>query len=171
MEELKKIIREVPDFPVPGILFYDLTTLMKDREAFHKVIDAITEHFRGRAIDVVAGVESRGFIFAAPIAYNLGAAFVPVRKYGKLPAATIRASYDLEYGKDSLEIHRDAIAPGQNVLIVDDLMATGGTAKAVTELVEQLGGKVVALAFLIELEFLKGRSKLDSYEVFSLIRY
>jgi len=171
MDELKQLIREVPDYPQPGILFYDLTTLLKDKQGFHNMIDRLCEHYAGRTIDVVAGIEARGFIFAPALAYRLGAGFVPVRKPKKLPAKTISVSYSLEYGKDALEIHEDAIKPGQSVIICDDLLATGGTASATAKLIEQLGGKVVGGAFAVELTFLKGRSKLNGLDVFSLIQY
>ena len=171
MEQLKAAIREVPDWPKKGILFYDVTTLLKRADRFREAIDALIYPYRERKVDLVAGVEARGFIFAPTVAYALGAGFIPVRKAGKLPAATHKATYDLEYGTDSLEIHRDAVEPGQRVLIVDDLIATGGTAKAVAELIEQMGGKVVGLAFLVELEFLNGRQKLPQYEVTSLLKY
>jgi adenine phosphoribosyltransferase len=171
MENLKKLIREVPDFPKPGILFYDITTLLKDRSGLQAVIDVLKERYRNARADLVLGVEARGFIFAPALAYALGAGFVPVRKPKKLPARTVREEYQLEYGTDSLEIHEDAIQPGQNVLIVDDLLATGGTAAAVARLVERLGGKVAGLAFVVELDFLKGREKLAGYDVFSLLHY
>src|SRR6202162_5766891 len=141
MDDLKKLIREVPDYPKPGILFYDLTTLLKDKEGFHLLIDRLCDHYKGRAIDIVAGIEARGFIFAPALAYRLGAGFVPVRKPKKLPAKTLRATYQLEYGTDTLEIHEDAIKPGQHVLISDDLLATGGTAAVTVQLVRQLGGE------------------------------
>ncbi len=171
MEELKKKIREVPDFPKPGILFYDLTTLLKDREGLRSVMDILTEEFKEKEIDRVVGIESRGFIFAPALAYNLNAGFVLVRKKGKLPAETVSASYDLEYGQDVLEMHKDAIEPGQRMLIVDDLIATGGTAAATAQMVRELKGEVVALAFIVELESLKGREKLDGAEVFSILKY
>lgn len=171
MTDFKSIIREIPDFPKPGILFYDLTTLMKNAAGFAAAIDQLAEPYQGKAIDVVLGIEARGFIFASTLAYKLGAGFVPVRKPGKLPAATHRASYDLEYGKDTLEIHKDAIQPGSNVLIADDLMATGGTAAAVAAMVKQMGGNLIGLAFLVELEFLHGRDKIQGMDVFSLIKY
>jgi adenine phosphoribosyltransferase len=171
MEHLKQIIREVPDFPKPGILFYDITTLLKDAAGFKNVIDALQAHYRLTRVDLVLGVEARGFIFAPALAYALGAGFIPVRKPNKLPAKTVRETYQLEYGTDSLEIHEDAIQPGQNVLIVDDLLATGGTAAAVGRLVEKLGGKVAGFGFLVELDFLKGRNKLPGYDVFSLLHY
>lgn len=171
MNELKGLIREVPDYPKPGILFYDLTTVLKDKTGFHKLVDSLCEHYNGHRIDIVAGIEARGFIFAPALAYRLGAGFVPVRKPKKLPAKVINVSYSLEYGTDSLEIHEDAIKPGDRVIICDDLLATGGTASATAKLVEQLGGKVEGLAFAVELTFLKGRSKLPGYDVFSLIQY
>ncbi len=171
MEGLKRYIREVPDWPKPGILFYDITTLLKDPVGLHHAVDALANHYVGRLIDRVVGVEARGFIFAPMVAYRLNAGFVPVRKPKKLPAATAQASYSLEYGKDSLEMHRDAITPGQEVLIIDDLLATGGTAAAVAGLVETLGGRVAGLGFLIELNFLKGRDKLPKYDVHSVLTY
>ncbi len=171
MDELKKYIREVPDFPKPGINFYDITTLLKDAEGLEMTIDALTEQCRGMSIDTVIGVESRGFIFGAPLAYQLGTGFVPVRKPKKLPAEIASVAYELEYGTDSLEIHRDAIGEGHNVLIVDDLLATGGTARAVVDLVESLNGKVAGLHFVIELGFLNGRAKFEGYDVKSLINY
>ena len=171
MEELKKQIREVPDFPKPGILFYDLTTLLKDREGLRSVMDILTDEYKEKEIDRVIGIESRGFIFAPALAYNLNAGFVLVRKKGKLPAESISASYDLEYGQDVLEMHKDSIEPGQRVLIVDDLIATGGTAAATVQMVRQLEGEVVGLAFIVELESLKGREKLDGAEIFSILKY
>ena len=171
MEGLKRYIREVPDWPKPGILFYDITTLLKDPVGLHHGVDALANHYVGRLIDRVVGVEARGFIFAPMVAYRLNAGFVPVRKPKKLPAETAQASYSLEYGKDALEMHRDAINPGQEVLIIDDLLATGGTAAAAAGLVESLGGRVAGLGFLIELNFLKGREKLAGYDVLSLVDY
>ena len=171
MENLKKLIREVPDFPKPGIIFYDITTLLKDASGLKQTLDALAEQFAGEKIDTVIGVESRGFIFAAPLAYRIGAGFVPVRKPKKLPAECVSVSYDLEYGQDTLEMHRDAVGEGHRVLIVDDLLATGGTAKAVVDLVEGLGGEIVGLSFVVELDFLKGRAKFDGYQVKSLINY
>jgi len=168
---LKKLIREVPDFPKPGILFYDITTLLKDGPGFRAVIDALKEHYQGSGVDTVIGIEARGFIFAPALAYALGAGFVPVRKPRKLPSDRVSVSYLLEYGTDSLEIHKDAIANGHSVLIVDDLLATGGTAEAVTRLVEQVGGRVAGAGFVIELSFLNGRRKLEGYDVFSLLKY
>jgi len=171
MEHLRKLIREVPDFPKAGINFYDITTLLKDANGLKQTIDALGDEFKGEQIDTIIGVESRGFIFAAPLAYHLNAGFVPVRKPKKLPAAKVSVSYDLEYGQDTLEMHKDAVGEGHRVLIVDDLLATGGTAKAVVDLVEQLGGKIVGLLFLVELNFLKGREKFNGYDVRSLINY
>jgi adenine phosphoribosyltransferase len=171
VDELKQLIREVPDFPKPGILFYDITTLLKDPVGLHRAVDALANHYVGRAVDRVVGIEARGFIFAPMVAYRLNAGFVPVRKPKKLPAPTAQASYSLEYGKDALEMHRDAISPGQEVLIIDDLLATGGTAAAVAALVESLGGRVAGIGFLIELEFLKGRDKLSRYELHSVLKY
>ncbi len=169
--DLKTLVREVPDFPKPGILFYDITTLLKDPLGLHIAVDALANCYIGRRIDCVVGIEARGFIFAPMVAYRLNAGFVPVRKPKKLPAATARASYNLEYGADSLEIHRDAISQGQEVLIIDDLLATGGTALAVAQLIESLGGKVAGLGFLIELGFLKGRDKLSKYDLHAIMEY
>jgi len=171
MDQFKRLIRNVPDFPKKGILFYDITTLLKNAKALQEVLDLLTARYINQKIDLVLGVESRGFIFAPIVAYRIGAGFVPVRKPGKLPAESVKVTYDLEYGKDSLEIHKDAIQSGQRVLIVDDLLATGGTAAAVTRLVQQMGGQVAGLAFLVELEFLEGRKKLNGFEVFSLLQY
>jgi adenine phosphoribosyltransferase len=171
MDELKKLIREVPDFPKPGINFYDITTRLKDPSGLEETIDAMTEACRGMSIDTVVGIESRGFIFGTALAYQLGVGFVPVRKPGKLPAERASVSYDLEYGQDTVEMHKDAVAAGDNVLIVDDLLATGGTAKAVVDLVEGNGGKVAGLLFAVELDFLNGRGKLEGHEVKSLIHY
>jgi adenine phosphoribosyltransferase len=170
-QELKQLIREIPDFPKPGILFYDITTLLKDPRGLRAVIDHLSERYHGQKIDSVIGVEARGFIFAPALAYHLGAGFVPVRKPKKLPGEVERHSYDLEYGSDTLEIHRDAVQPGHNVIIADDLLATGGTAGAVVKLVEKLGGTVVGLSFVVELEFLPGRQKLTGYDVHSLLKY
>ena len=170
-EELRARIREIPDFPKPGILFYDITTLLKDGVAFRESIDLMLEPYRDEKIDIVVGMESRGFIFSAPMAYQLNAGLVPVRKLGKLPAETITVEYALEYGSNTLEIHRDAIQPGQKVLIVDDLLATGGTVKGTIELIERLKGDVVGLAFLVELEFLKGRDRLEGRRVTSVVKY
>ena len=171
MDDLKKMIREVPDFPKKGILFYDITTLLKDKAGFKKVIDALTDGVRPLKPDCVLGIEARGFIFAPALAYNLGAGFVPVRKPNKLPAETERISYELEYGIDTLEVHKDAVKPGMRVVIADDLLATGGTALASVRLVEKLGAKVAAVTFVIELEALKGRARLAGYDVVSLLKY
>ena len=171
METLKKLIRHVPDYPKPGILFYDITTLLKDSEGFRQALDAMVEPYGDKAIDVVVGIESRGFIFGAAIADRLRCAFVPVRKPGKLPGDTVTATYDLEYGTDSLEIHRDAIGAGQQTLIVDDLLATGGTASATVGLVKQCGAEVVGVSLLIELDGLNGRSKLEGEEVTTVLHY
>ena len=171
MTQLKTLIREVPDFPKPGILFYDITTLLKDKDGLRGAIDGFKDHYAEAGVDVVIGVEARGFIFAPALAYALGVGFVPVRKPKKLPYERINVTYDLEYGTDSLEMHKDAVERGKKVLIVDDLLATGGTARAVTQLVQQLGGHVVGLGFLVELTFLRGRDKLKGYDVFSLLQY
>lgn len=170
-ETLREKIREIPDFPKPGILFYDITTLLKDPAGYKEAIDLMLEPYRDEQVDIVVGMESRGFIFSAPMAYLLGTGLVPVRKLGKLPAETLTVEYALEYGSNTLEIHRDAIAPGQRVLIVDDLLATGGTVRGTIDLVERLKGVVVGLAFLVELEFLKGRERLDGRRVTSVIQY
>ena len=171
MDALKSRIRHVPDFPKPGILFYDVTTLLREPEGFRIAIDAMAEPYRDRRIDVVVGIESRGFILGAAVADRLGAGFVPVRKLGKLPASTVRATYELEYGTDSLEMHSDAIDPGQRVLIVDDLLATGGTAKATVGLVKGVGGQVEGVAFLIELAGLNGRAKLSGEPITVVMTY
>jgi adenine phosphoribosyltransferase len=171
IEELRSKIREVPDFPKPGILFYDITTLLKDPDAFRTTIELLTEPYLDERIDIVVGMESRGFIFSAPMAFQLHAGFVPVRKLGKLPAETVSVEYALEYGTNTLEVHKDAISPGQRVLIVDDLLATGGTVNGTIELVERLQGEVVGLAFLVELLFLKGRERLKGYRIHSVIQY
>jgi adenine phosphoribosyltransferase len=171
MNDLKKLIREVPDYPKPGILFYDLTTLLKDKNGFHALIDQLCGHYANHHIDIVAGIEARGFIFAPALAYRLGAGFVPVRKPKKLPAKTVQVSYALEYGTDTLEIHEDAVQKGQHVLVCDDLLATGGTAAATVQLIRKLGGQVDGTAFAVELSFLNGRSKLPGLDVFSLIQY
>ncbi len=170
-DELRAKIREIPDFPKPGILFYDITTLLKDPGAYRAAIDAMLAPYARGQVDVVVGMESRGFIFSAPIAYLLGAGLAPVRKLGKLPAETISVEYALEYGSNTLEIHRDAIQPGQKVLIVDDLLATGGTVRGTVELVQRLQGEIVGLAFLVELAFLKGRDRLAELTVTSVIQY
>ena len=171
MNDLKKLIREVPDFPKPGINFYDITTLLKHPDGLRQTVDALAAEYEGEKVDAVIGVEARGFIFAPALAYHLGTGFVPVRKPKKLPAECASISYDLEYGQDTLEIHRDAIGNGHRVIIADDLLATGGTAKAVCNLVEELGGTVAGLVFVVELEFLPGRQKLEGYDVRSLIKY
>ena len=171
MDDLKARIRNVPDFPKAGILFYDITTLLQDRVGFRAAVDSLAAPFQDQGIDVVVGIESRGFIFGAAVADRIGAGFTPVRKPGKLPSRTVRATYALEYGTDSLEMHDDAIRGGQRVLIVDDLLATGGTAGATTELVKRLGGEVHALAFLIELVALKGRERLAGERVHTVLKY
>jgi len=169
--QLKKYIRSIPDFPKPGILFRDITTLLQDKSAFRDTINALVKKYRKQKIDLVVAVEARGFILGGAVAHKLGAAFVPVRKKGKLPWKTYNITYELEYGRDSLHMHHDAINPGDKVLIVDDLLATGGTVKAATELVRHSGGKIIAIAFLIELVDLKGRDKLRGYPVFSLVKF
>ena len=171
MDHLKAKIRNVPDFPKAGILFYDITTLMQDAAGFHAAVDSLATPFEGKGIDLVVGVESRGFIFGAAVADRIGAGFSPVRKPGKLPSVSVRETYDLEYGTDSLEMHADAVAKGQRVLIVDDLLATGGTARATTDLVERIGGEVHALAFLIELVALNGRARLGAHTVHAVLKY
>ena len=168
---LKNIIRDIPDFPTPGILFRDITPLLQDARAFRVVLEGLAEPFKDAGIEQVVGVESRGFIFGAPLALLLGAGFVLVRKFGKLPGETIHVEYALEYGSNTVEIHTDAIAPGQKVLVVDDLLATGGTVGAALDLVQRLGGEVVGIAFLVELTALQGRQRLDGQNVFSLIQY
>jgi len=170
-EHLKKLIREVADFPKKGILFYDITTLLKDRVGLATLIDALAEHYIGQDIDLVLGMEARGFIFAPALAYRLNAGFVPVRKPGKLPAETTKYDYELEYGTNTLEVHKDAIQRGQRVIIVDDLLATGGTAEATAKLASSLGAEIAGLGFVVELDFLKGREKLRQYDVFSLLHY
>ena len=171
MDALKELIRHVPDFPKPGILFYDITTLLKNASGFRQAVERLTEPFRETQVDLVVGIESRGFILGAAVADRLGVGFIPVRKPGRLPSQTVRVSYDLEYGTDALEMHRDAVRSGERVLIVDDLLATGGTAAATVELVTRSGGEVLALAFLIELEVLNGRARLGEEEIFSALRY
>ena len=166
-----RLIRDIPDFPKPGILFKDITPVLANYDAFQEVIDRCVEHAASKAPDVIVGIESRGFLFGVPIALALGLSFVPIRKIGKLPYDTIQEEYALEYGTNAVEVHRDAIQPGQRVLIVDDLLATGGTAAAAARLMEKLGGKVVGLSFLIELEFLGGREALDGYDIQALISY
>ena len=170
-EELKKLIREVPDFPKKGILFYDITTLLKDKAGYATLIDLLAERYIGKDVDLILGMEARGFIFGPALAYRLNAGFVPVRKPGKLPAATTRVEYDLEYGSNVLEVHQDAIRKGQRVLIVDDLLATGGTAEATAKLASTLGAEITGLAFVVELDFRKGRDKLKPYDVFSVLHY
>jgi adenine phosphoribosyltransferase len=170
-EHLKKLIREVPDFPKKGILFYDITTLLKDKVGFATLIDALAEHYLGKDIDLVLGMEARGFIFGPALAYRLNAGFIPVRKPGKLPAATVKYDYALEYGTNTLEIHKDAIQKGQRVIIVDDLLATGGTAEATCKLAESLGADIAGLGFVVELDFLNPREKLKQYDVYSLLQY
>ncbi len=169
--DLASLIRDVPDFPVQGVLFKDLTTLLQDADGFRQAVDALAEPYRGTQIDVVAAIESRGFIFAAPVAYLLGAGFVPIRKPGKLPAETISVEYTLEYGSNTLEIHKDAIRPGQKVLLIDDLLATGGSARAAVDLIERLGGQVAGIAFLVSLTFLNGVENLAGHPVFSVIDF
>ena len=170
-ESLKQLIREVPDFPKKGILFYDITTLLKDKVGLARLIDALSEYYLPKKVDLVLGMEARGFIFAPALAYRLNAGFVPVRKPGKLPAPARKLSYDLEYGSNTLEIHEDAIKKGQRVIIVDDLLATGGTAEATAKLATLLGAEIAGLGFVVELDFLKGRDKLKQYDVFSLLHY
>src|ERR1035437_98316 len=170
-EPLKELVRTVPDFPKPGILFYDITTLLKDPTGFAQLIDALAAYYLEKDIDLVLGIEARGFIFGPALAYRLNAGFVPVRKPKKLPAKTVRVTYDLEYGADALEIHLDAMESGQRVVIVDDLLATGGTMEATVKLVRQLGGDIAGLAFAVELDFLKGRERFEGLDVFSLLHY
>lgn len=170
-DQLKKLIREIPDFPKKGILFYDITTLLKDKSGYATLIDLLAEHYIGKQVDLILGMEARGFIFGPALAYRLNAGFVPVRKPGKLPAATARVEYDLEYGSNALEVHNDAIEKGQRVLIVDDLLATGGTAQATAKLASSLGADIAGLGFVVELDFLNGRDKLRPYDVFSLLHY
>ena len=170
-DHLKKLIREVPDFPKKGILFYDITTLLKDKTGLAMLIDKLSEHYISHDIDLVLGMEARGFIFAPAVAYRLNAGFIPVRKPGKLPAACVTYDYALEYGTNTLQVHKDAIQKGQRVLIVDDLLATGGTAEATAKLAESLGANIAGLGFVVELEFLKGREKLKGYDVMSLLKY
>jgi adenine phosphoribosyltransferase len=171
MGDLRRLIREIPDHPKPGILFYDLTTLLQDGKGFHELVDQLCEHYSGQKVDIVAGIEARGFIFAPALAYRLGAGFIPVRKPKKLPWKTASVTYQLEYGTDQLEIHQDAVKKGQRVLLCDDLLATGGTAAAAIDLVRQLGGEIVGAAFAVELDFLNGRKKLAGVDVFSLLKY
>jgi len=171
VDHLKKLIREVPDFPKKGILFYDITTLLKDKTGLAMLIDKLSEHYISLDVDLVLGMEARGFIFAPALAYRLNAGFVPVRKPGKLPAECVSYDYALEYGSNTLQIHKDAIQKGQRVLIVDDLLATGGTAEATAKLAESLGAKIAGMGFVVELSFLNGRDKLKNYDVMSLLRY
>lgn len=171
MNHLKQLIREVPDFPKPGVQFYDITTLLKDKKGFRETVDALCENYQRTPVDVVIGIEARGYFFAPAVALELGAGFVPVRKPKKLPHTVKSVDYALEYGTDRLEIHADAIEPGQSVLVIDDVLATGGTASAVARLVEEVGGRVSGLGFVIELSFLNGRQKLGNHNVFSLLQY
>ena len=171
MKKLEEYVRSIPDFPEPGIIFRDVTSVLQDPEGLKLSIDSIMDLLKDTDFDVVVGPESRGFIFGVPIAYNLGKAFVPVRKKGKLPCETVEMAYDLEYGQAVIEMHRDSIKPGQKVVIIDDLMATGGTVEAIIKLVEQLGGEVVKICFLMELAGLNGRAKLENYDVASVICY
>jgi adenine phosphoribosyltransferase len=171
IDQLKALVRDVPDFPQEGVVFKDITPLLADPIAFSKVIDLIVVHFGRGNVDKVVGIEARGFIIASPVAYHFGAGFVPVRKKGKLPWHTEAAEYALEYGTAALEIHKDAVTPGERVLIVDDVLATGGTSRATADVVERIGGKVVGVACLIELDFLNGRSRLEGYDVFTLLNY
>ena len=171
MKKIEEYVRSIPDFPEPGIIFRDVTSILQDADGLKLAIDSMQDCLKDVDVDVIVGTESRGFIFGMPIAYNLHKSFVPVRKKGKLPCETVSASYDLEYGKAEIEIHKDAIKPGQKVVIVDDLMATGGTAKAIMEMVEEMGAEVVASAFLIELDFLNGRKALPDCRVEAVIHY
>jgi adenine phosphoribosyltransferase len=171
MEHLRRIIRDVPDFPQRGIVFKDITPLLRDAKSFKNAIDYMAEPLRSREFDAFIGIESRGFIFAAALAYELGKGHIPVRKPGKLPAKTVQVSYELEYGSDTLEMHADAVHAGQRIVIVDDVLATGGTARGVADLVEKVGGKVEALSFLIELDFLKGRDRLNGYDICTVLNY
>ena len=171
IEQIKALIRDVPDFPEPGIVFKDITPVLAHADAMSTIIDLIVVHFGRGTVDKVVGIEARGFILAAPVAYHFNAGFVPIRKQGKLPWETASEEYELEYGTATLEIHRDAVAPGERVLVVDDVLATGGTSRATAELVERIGGKVVGIACLIELEFLHGREKLEGYDLYTLLRY
>jgi len=171
VDHLKSLIRDVPDFPQPGILFRDVTPLLRDAAALREVVAHFAERYRGAGIDAVAGIESRGFIFGAPLALELGVGFVPIRKLGKLPAEKIHLEYALEYGTAALEMHVDAVSPGERVLLIDDLLATGGTARAAAQLIATMGGDIAAVAFLIELEFLNGRRALDAYDVYAAMKY
>ena len=170
VDDLKKTIRDIPDFPKKGIIFKDITPLLKDGRRFRKAVDAIADRYKDKKVDLVASVEARGFVFGSALAYKLGVGLIPIRKKGKLPYKTKSVTYDLEYGTDTLEMHEDAVSRGQRILIVDDLLATGGTAAAVARLIKDCGGVVTEIAFLIELEFLKGREKLKGYPVFSLLK-
>ena len=171
MNHLKELIRAIPDYPKPGILFYDLTTLLQNPAGFHALVDILCDHYAGKVVDAVVGIEARGFILAPALAFRLNAGFIPVRKPKKLPWKTVAVTYQLEYGTDTLEIHQDAIKPGQRVLISDDLLATGGTAAATAELVRNLGGEVVGASFAVELTFLNGRAKLPGIDIFTMIQY
>ena len=171
MDELKKYIRDVPDFPKPGIVFKDITPILQNGEVFNQVIKKLAERYQSREIDRIVGIESRGFIFGAPLAYALQKGFILVRKNGKLPWKTVKWDYELEYGTDTIEMHQDAIEKGDKILIVDDLLATGGTALATSQLIEKMGGKVAECAFVVELEFLNGRKKLEGKEIFSLVKF
>jgi adenine phosphoribosyltransferase len=171
MEDLKQLIREVPDWPKKGILFYDLTTLIKDKDGLHQLIDTFADHYAGLKVDVVLGIEARGFIFGPALAYRLNSGFVPVRKPNKLPAKTVSVTYELEYGTDTLEMHCDAVQPGDRVLIVDDLLATGGTASATVKLAQNMGAVVAGVGVVVELEFLNGRSRLRNVDVYSMLKY
>ena len=171
MENIKKTIRTIPHFPMKGIMFRDITTLLKDANAFKETIDALVDRYRHQSLDVVAGIESRGFIIAGVIAYLLGKGFIPIRKPGKLPAETYRVDYELEYGNDAIEMHKDSVSQGARVLLVDDLLATGGTMKAACEIIEKAGGTVVECAFIVDLPDLKGREKLKDYQVFTLVEF
>ena len=171
MESLKKCIREIPDFPKPGILFYDITTLIRDGSAFARTLELFKQRYGSERIDAVVGIEARGFIFAAAVAYLLGVGFIPVRKPGKLPYRTVRESYSLEYGTDTLEMHEDAVHPGERILLIDDLIATGGTARAVARMIRKQGGQLVGIGCVIELEFLHGRDLLKDFDVYSILKY
>lgn len=171
MKKLEEYVRSIPDFPEPGVIFRDVTSILQDADGLNLAIDSMQSYLKDMDLDVIVGLESRGFMFGVPIAYNLHKAFVPVRKKGKLPCETISQTYDLEYGSEEIEIHKDAIRPGQKVAVVDDLIATGGTVEAAVKLIERLGGEVVKIVFLMELEGLKGREKLKGYNVDSVIRY
>jgi len=171
MESLKKTIREIPDFPKPGILFYDITTLLSNGEAFSEAINVFVDRYRDQNIKAVVGIEARGFIFASAVAYSLGVGFIPIRKPGKLPYKTVQRTYQLEYGTDTVEMHEDAVSSGDRILIIDDLIATGGTAQAVADMISERGGDIIELGFLVELDFLKGREKLQGYDIFTILNY